>query len=843
MLARGRQNANSLGVMSLSDRQSRVTAVLGPTNTGKTHLAIERMLGHRSGMIGFPLRLLARENYDRVVKLKGAAAAALVTGEERVIPPGARYFVCTVESMPVDRPVEFLAVDEIQLASDPDRGHVFTDRLLHARGMSETMVMGADTMRPLLSRLLPGTEFIARPRFSSLAYAAPKKLGKLPRRSALVAFSASEVYALAEQMRRIHGGCAVVLGALSPRARNAQVAMYQSGEVDFMVATDAIGMGLNMDLDHVAFAKLSKFDGRAPRRLTPSEMAQIAGRAGRHMRDGTFGTTHDQGGLDPELVEAIETHRFDPLTAVYWRNPELDFRSIRNLLRSLDDGAPVRALKRKGDADDHQALLALSRNEEVAGKATSPAMVRLLWEICQVPDFRKTMTDSHPRLLAQLFGHLAQPRGRLPTDWVAGQITRLDRADGDIDQLSQRLAHIRTWTYVSNRGDWLVDPAHWQERTRAIEDRLSDALHERLTQRFVDRRGALLARKLESSDQLLAGVRRDGTVIVEGHVVGRLDGLIFRADQAAGVVEARTLISAARRALADEIERRIRAIQDAADADFAVTESGVITWTGSPIGRLAPGPSRLAPVIDPVESDLVSPPARERIRRRVLAFLRGHVDGLLRPLIALRDAPLAGPARGIAFQLVEGLGSVPRADLDSQIAALTPEDRAALTRLGCRFGTESVYLVALLNRRPQRLRAMLHAVRLDLRPIPILPKAKTIPRRDDIPVSWYDAAGYRVFGGYALRIDLLETIAQSARRLARRSPFMPPPDLLALAGLSLGEIGPVLEELGYRGRVTEAGTLYAARRRKPAAPRETVADPVPPDSPFAALRARLAARS
>lgn len=508
--------------MSTFAERARVTAVLGPTNTGKTHLAIERMLGHRTGMIGFPLRLLARENYDRIVAKKGVGAVALVTGEERIIPRGAKYFVCTVELMPLDRPVEFLAVDEIQLASDPDRGHIFTDRLLRARGGSETMVLGAETIKPLLQRLLREVEFISRPRFSNLTYVEPKKLGRLPRRSAVVAFSANEVYAMAEQMRRQHGGCAVVLGALSPRARNAQVAMYQSGEVDFMVATDAIGMGLNIDLDHVAFARLSKFDGRAPRRLTAPEVAQIAGRAGRHMRDGTFSTTHDQGPLDPDLVEAVETHRFDPLTALYWRNSELDFRGLTSLLRSLDEPPPSPHLRRKGDADDQQALQLMARNPEVTARAVGKSALHLLWEVCQIPDFRKTMTDAHPRLLARIFGHLVQPSGRLPTDWVAGQIAGLDRVDGDIDQLSQRLAHIRTWTYVAHREDWLVDHNHWQERTRSLEDRLSDALHEKLTQRFVDRRGAMLSRKLESTEALLAGVQKDGVVVVEGHAVGRL---------------------------------------------------------------------------------------------------------------------------------------------------------------------------------------------------------------------------------------------------------------------------------------------------------------------------------
>ena len=449
----------------------RITAVLGPTNTGKTYLAVERMLGHRTGMIGFPLRLLARENYDRIVKLKGAAAVALITGEERIIPAHPSYFVCTVESMPVDRRVGFLAVDEIQLAADPERGHVFTQRLFDARGSDETMFLGADTIRPLLRKLVPEAEIISRPRFSTLTYAGTKKLTRLPRRSAVVAFSAADVYELAELMRRQRGGCAVVMGALSPRTRNAQVAMYQAGEVDYLVATDAIGMGLNMDVDHVAFAKLVKFDGRALRRLTAPEIAQIAGRAGRHMNDGSFGTTTEVGPLEPELVEAIESHRFDPLVALFWRNVDLDYRSLDGLLRSLERPPPAPGLMRVREADDHAALVMLARDPEIAALARSRAALRLLWEACQIPDFRKTLSDGHTRLLAQVFRHLTSPSGVLPATWVADQIARIDRTEGDIDTLVQRIAHIRTWTYIANRGDWLQDSKQWQERTRAVEDR------------------------------------------------------------------------------------------------------------------------------------------------------------------------------------------------------------------------------------------------------------------------------------------------------------------------------------------------------------------------------------
>ncbi|HYD05945.1 MAG TPA: helicase-related protein, partial [Reyranella sp.] len=456
--------------------------MLGPTNTGKTHLAMERMLGHATGMIGFPLRLLARENYERVVKAKGEGSAALVTGEEKIIPRSARYFICTVESMPLDKHVAFVGVDEIQLAADRERGHIFTDRLLHARGASETMFMGAETASRWIRALVPGAEFIQRPRFSSLSYVGPKKLTRLPPRSATVAFSAADVYAIAELIRRQRGGAAIVMGALSPRTRNAQVELYESGEVDYLVATDAIGMGLNMDVQHVAFASLRKFDGITPRPLTKAEIAQIAGRAGRHMADGTFGTTAEVGPMDPEVVEAVENHRFDPLRHLMWRNSRLDFRSIVTLQRSLQERPPVDGLIRQGSAEDHQALELLSKDPELAELAVGRERVELLWEVCQVPDFRKLMADAHIRLLGQLYRHLTK-LGSLPDQWVADQVARLDRVDGDIDQLTGRIAHIRTWSYVAHRADWVADPKHWQGRTQAIEDRLSEALHQALTQR------------------------------------------------------------------------------------------------------------------------------------------------------------------------------------------------------------------------------------------------------------------------------------------------------------------------------------------------------------------------
>ena len=831
-----------MGVLSSGPR---ILAVLGPTNTGKTHLAIERMLGHQSGMIGFPLRLLARENYDRVVRLKGARAVALITGEEKIIPPSPAYFVCTVESMPLDRLVDFLAIDEIQLCADPERGHVFTSRLLHARGRHETMLLGADTIRPLLRVLVPEAEYVSRPRFSTLSHTGARKVTRLPARSAIVAFAAADVFALAELVRRQRGGTAVVLGALSPRARNAQIGMFQAGEVDYLVATDAIGMGLNMDVDHVAFAKLAKFDGRGPRRLTAAEIAQIAGRAGRHMSAGTFGTTAELAPLDPEIVEAVENHRFDPLERLYWRNSRLDFSSVAALLRSLDERPSLRGLMPAREADDHLALLALAKMPDIAAASSNPARIRLLWEVCQIPDFRKVMSDTHARLLAQIFRHLAGAAERLPAEWVSRQVGRLDRCDGDIDTLMTRIAHVRTWTYIAHRADWLADAAVWQERARAIEDRLSDALHDRLTQRFVDRRGAFLVRQLAGSGELLAAVKANGEVLVEGEFVGRLDGFRFVPDQAARAEEARTLLAAANRVLRGEIASRARALAAAAADEFRLAPDGTISWAGGPVARLLPGDDVLAPRIEILPGEFLEGELRETVRRRIAAFLRGAIRRRLAPLFRARESVLSGAGRGLVYQLAEALGSLPAAAVAAQRAALDETDRKTLARLGIRFGTEFVYLDRLLKPDAVALRALLWSLHHDVALPTALPPSGQLSfaRAADVPPAFYAAIGHAVLGERVLRVDRVERLAAAARRLARHGAFAPDRALAALAGVAPDDLTALLPALGYRAIVEAAGVTFVARRRRrrsgpPARHRARASE----DNPFAKLRGLRLAR-
>ncbi len=840
--------------LAMSGFAPRVKAVLGPTNTGKTHLAIERLLAHASGIIGFPLRLLARENYDRMVAQKGARHVALITGEEKIVPPEARWFACTVEAMPLDRTAEFVAVDEIQLCADPDRGHVFTDRLLHARGLVETMFLGAETIRPLLTRLVPQAHVETRPRLSQLEFAGPAKLTKLPPRTAVVAFSADEVYAIAELIRRRRGGCAVVMGRLSPRTRNAQVALYQEKEVDFLVATDAIGMGLNMDVDHVAFARLSKHDGNRPRRLTAAEIAQIAGRAGRGMRDGSFGTTASCQPMPDELAVAVEAHSFDKLEQLCWRNGALDFSHIDALLANLMAPPPRPGLVKGNDAADLETLAALAREPEIRALAQGRRRVRLLWDACQIPDFRKLADETHARLCARVFCHIARD-ATLPTDWLAAQIAGVERTDGDLDTLMQRLAGIRIWSYIAARPDWVRDAVHWQGRARAVEDKLSDALHERLTARFVDRRATQLLRRLDAEDgqALLSAVTRRGEVVVEGHQVGHVAGFGFLPDPLA-VGDAKKLVwRAARRALREEMPRRVAHAEAAPDSAFAwtvgdgtggpETAGQHIAWDGVAIARLRPGSTRLRPRVEILDSEFLDGAQRERLRVRLQAYVEARLQADLAPLFAaLAHAAALPEARGRLHRLGEGLGVV----AETEAEPLAPALRARLKLIGVRAGRFALFLPALLKPRPAAMRARLWALHHGLA-LPALPAPGLVSLPpQDWPPGFAATAGWLEAGPVLLRLDVAERVAGDLAWAARHGATPLPAGLAGRFAIKAELVPAVLRGLGFRvlpggglgpgGFGPPAPAMLAPLKRRRVAPVE-VPDMQYRSGPFAGLAA------
>lgn len=841
--------------------EAKVTAVLGPTNTGKTHLAVERLCGHASGVMGFPLRLLAREVYEKVVAAKGAHQVALITGEEKIVPPQARWYLCTMESMPLDREAAFVGIDEAQMGADPERGHVFTDRLLHARGYAETMILGSETIKPLVKKLVPQAEIITRPRFSTLAYAGPKKLSRLPRRTAIVAFTAAEVYAIAEMLRRQKGGAAVVMGSLSPRTRNAQVAMYQSGEVDYLVATDAIGMGLNMDIAHVAFAGLGKFDGKRQRRLTLAEMAQIAGRAGRHQKDGTFGTVQlgaeASCAFTPDEIEGLEAHRFEPLSQLVWRNSDLDFSSLARLVATMEARSPRPELVRADDALDLAVLKRLAGEPWVMQRANARLLgergLFRLWQACGLPDYRKTGVETHTRLAGRVFRHLTEGAGHLPEAWIAAEVAHLDRVSGDVETIADRIAAVRTWTYVAHRPDWLANPAEWAERTRDVENRLSDALHGALTQRFVDRRTAVLLKDLKAKGASAAVlIDATGEVAVDGEAIGHLDGFRFTADVAARAGEQRLLLAAAERHLVRERAARARQLAESEDMDFALDFNGDLPprmiWRGARVAVLRKGRDALTPRVEVDRSVAsLSPDDRRRVTERLERFVADGAARVLAPLAKLSalHGDVSPSARGLIVQLVAALGVLSREAVAEQLVGLTRGDRQALARCGVRLGPLHLFMATLLRPEPTRWRLALWAVANDLLQLPPLPApgrvsmaAEAQTDSDVLAVAGYWRVGHGR-DSIAVRIDMVDRLARHIHeRRDGRMPFMPDPNWAASLGMSQDGLARLLRALGYRPRLVDGAPhfAWAGRKRPPQPPPDAVPLARGNDaSPFAVL--------
>jgi ATP-dependent RNA helicase SUPV3L1/SUV3 len=808
---------------------SKVKAVLGPTNTGKTHLAVERLCAHSSGMIGFPLRLLAREIYDRVVAVKGAKHVALVTGEERIVPADAQWWLCTTESIPMEKDVAFVAIDEIQLGADPERGHIFTDRLLNARGREETMLLGSESVKPLIKSLLPAAEIITRPRFSKLTFTPPKKLSRLPPRSAIVAFSVEEVYAIAEMLRQSRGGAAVVMGALSPRTRNAQVKMYQDGDVDYLVATDAIGMGLNMDVGSVYFASLSKFDGRRQRRLSIAEMAQIAGRAGRHQRDGHFGSLAGGDAFADDEIDQIEEHRFPKIDHLFWRSSEPDFTSLNALIASLEVSPEHPKLRAAPEAEDLIILKLLAEDANVRATARTPALVATLWDICRLPDFQKLGPQFHAHLISRMFTYLSSRERYFPEHMFADQIARLESIQGDVPAVAQRIAVARTWAYIAQRANWLGDPDKWRLRTAALEEKLSDALHAKLTERFVDKRGKMLMKHAGAPRSSLAiAIEEDGTVLAENQAIGSLTGFRFTTDPLASLVDRRRLITAAEKHLARELASRATKLASATDREIVLAaQQGMpvtLQWNGLDIAQLARGKSLLSPKIM-LDSAILKLPLLHvtLIKDRLTSWLMTRIRSQLSSLFAIEAimvADQASPAlRALIAELVHHGGIIERETVNDVVQTLSGEERRLLKRAGLIIGSLDIVHPALIRPEAARWRVALTFVQsgdsmpplpmaglglLD-RPTPELERAALV-------------AGYRKFGTQMLRIDLLERIARKVHeQRSGRQPFIPDRQLATTLGIGEATLTHILRALGFAPVTSDMPIQWRWRgvRRRP----------------------------
>ncbi len=773
-------------------------ADLGPTNTGKTHFALDRLLQYRTGIIGLPLRLFAREVYDRLVARVGASAVALVTGEERLIGAKTRYWVATAEAMPRDFAAEIVILDEIQLAADFERGYVFTDRMLNLRGSKETLFLGSQAMRPMMHSLFPKIKMETRPRLSKLSWAGRKKLTHLPPRSAVIAFSSEEVYAIAELLRREHGGAAVVMGALSPRTRNAQVELYQSGKVDFIVATDAIGLGLNLDIDYVFFAGTEKFDGQKHRSLFPHELAQIAGRAGRFSKDGGFGVTAGARLFSPETIDAIENHRFAPVRTVQWRNSKLSFATIDHLIASLEVAPTIDGLARTREADDLRALRHMSRSEPVRELTTHPQHVELLWQVCQLPDFPKFAAGEHLALVERIYRELRSTSGQISESYAESEIAKLAKTHHNVEILGRKLAQIRTWRYIAQRNGWLGRAEYWRNHTVQVEDALSDALHRALMARFVDERTSRLRRQLKEKEILMAEVSSEGKVSIDGNYVGELRGFQFELDPSAAGKEAKTIAQAASEALKPVYHLRTDKFYNAADKDITFNDNGTIFWQDAPIGALSKGSNAMNPEITTFTDENMPEEQREKVARRLGHWLERKRAELFAPLDAIQnDETIQGLARGIGFRIIENLGVLPRAEVAADVKNLSQEDRALLRKHGVRFGQFNLFVPALLKPAPTELRLLLSSLAKDEPQITPPPAGLvTIPKDESYQIYHYPQAGYHLAGERAIRVDMLERLADLLREQPREG-FEAVPDMLSITGLSLEDLAKLLQNLGY----------------------------------------------
>ena len=793
--------------------KNKITAVLGPTNTGKTHLAIETMLSFESGMIGFPLRLLAREVYDKVIKKISLDKVALITGEEKIIPSNAKYFLCTVESMPIDKHLEFVGVDEIQMCSDHERGHIFTDRLLNMRGEKLTMLMGSSTIKNIISKLDGDIEFINRERLSKLTYAGHKKISRIDRKTAIIAFSAEEVYAIAELIRRQKGGAAIVMGSLSPKTRNAQVELYQSGDVDFLVATDAIGMGINMDLDFVYFSNVKKFDGKKLRRLNLSEIGQIAGRAGRYLNDGSFGITGDCKEISPEEVELLENHKFEEIRTLFWRNSNLNFNNPISLIKSLEEKPQVEWLRKIHECEDEKALKYFLKDQKILNRGFDKKTLMLLWECCQIPDFVKKTYGNHFEVIGNVFKFLTSKKGLISEDYMRLQLMKLDKLDGNVDSLSNRIANVRTWSYVSNKNNWVENQSYWIEKTKHLEDRLSDRLHEELTKTFIDKRASVLARGLKQDMEFKTEILQNNDVKIDDQFIGKIKGLKLELDLKKGALETdiKSLKKAARQTIGPELEKRVQSIIDTGLINL--NEDFKIYWNDFPIAKLTTGNDYLNPNFDLIVDDVIEKNTKQKLNDYVNKWIHSKINNVLKSLIDLKNIKENNSSiKALAYQLYENNGVLKRDQVSEYLKNLEQNERKILRDLGVKFGRYHVFLYQLIKPEAVSLRTLLwknfyqkfHNLK---------PPTFGLNFLDDKEIknkNFMLLCGFERFDNFFVRIDILERlfvlIINSSSK--ENSEIKLVPEMLNLLGCSKDNFKKLLQKMNYKVFEKENETFF-----------------------------------
>ena len=782
--------------------KNKITAVLGPTNTGKTHLAIETMLSFDTGMIGFPLRLLAREVYDKVIKKVSLDKVALITGEEKIIPTNAKYYLCTVESMPIDKELDFVGVDEIQMCADHERGHIFTDRLLNLRGIKLTMLMGSNTIRPIISNLDDDIEFINRTRLSKLSYVGHKKISRIQRKTAIIAFSAEEVYAIAELIRRQKGGASIVMGSLSPKTRNAQVELYQSGDVDFLVATDAIGMGINMDLDHVYFSNLKKFDGKKLRKLNLAEIGQIAGRAGRYLNNGNFGITGECKEINADEVDLLENHKFEEIQSLFWRNSNLNFESPFKLLKSLEEKPNRRWLRKIHECEDEKALKFFLRDKNLENIKFDKDKLSLLWECCQIPDFVKKTYGNHYEVIENVFKYLTSEKGKITDDYMRLQLVKLDKLDGNVDSLSNRIANVRTWSYVSNKNNWIENQNYWIEKTKLLEDKLSDRLHEELTKTFIDKRASVLARGLKQDMEFDMKILENNEVIIDNQFIGKINGLKLELDLKKGALETdiKSLKKAARQTVGPEFEKRIQIIIETELIELG--DDFKIYWNNSPIAKLISGKDYLNPNSELIVDDILDQNQKQKLTTFINKWIKNKIDTVLKSLIDLKNLKYQNTSiKALAYRLYENNGVIKRDSVTEYVKNLEQNDRKILRDLGVKFGRYHIFLFKLIKPEAVSLRTLLwknyHQKYFNLKP----PKfGLNFIDDKNLNKNFMLLCGFEKFHELYVRIDILERLFVKIINsdMKEKKEIKVIPEMLNLLGCNKENFKKLLKNMDYK---------------------------------------------